>query len=100
MKKYLLGSSALVLAIGFSSFTALQTNTKYQYNGAQTAAERVKAANYTKNNSLTCSGSSNECGVILNQDSGTNPNFTGVTFDPTTGFPTVSGHVVSNIEKD
>jgi len=100
MKKYLLGSLALVLAIGFSSFTSHVFSTKkftsswYTYSGAQTKAEREKAINYTKiTGNPTCNGTTDECAVEMNQTT-THPDFTNVTFDGTDGFPNgnTTGH--------
>ena len=99
MKKYLLGTLAILLALGFSAFKKYDSFI-YLYSGAQTAAARQIATNYTEVTSQTCSGGANECTVTLNVDNGTNPDFSSgkVTFDAN-GFPNGGTTFVSNAKR-
>lgn len=100
MKKYLFGSLALVLAIGFSSFTHVSSAKKFTvypfvYGGAQTAIERAKSSNYTytATDPGCIDNTTTECGVNLTLTTApalnSRPDFSGgkVTTDITTGLP-------------
>lgn len=103
MKKLRIGLTALavILAGSLSAFSVLpgnvnkDSNTTYVYtSSAQTIQARENPANYLKGTQL-CSGSGDECRVILNQDFGTHPDFSNVTFD-SNGFPSGGSAFVSN----
>ena len=101
MKKYLLGASAIVLAVGFSAFTVKKDVTLYRYDGLQSENERKIATNYTKSDSdIFCLGSGNECAVLMSSDNGDHPDFTNVTFQPGTGFPKSGGALLFNLRKN
>ncbi|MEP7374699.1 MAG: hypothetical protein ABI675_14990 [Chitinophagaceae bacterium] len=105
MKKYLLGSLAVVMAIAFSAFNSnlnqpVKSNINgkllqqkwYVYVGTQDATERQVATNYTTPTTTkpTCVSTGNECAVKVNVPNGTpptNPDFTNVTFNMSSGFP-------------
>ena len=119
MKKYLLGTFAIALAVGFSAFTKPEArihkgakfttqDTWYSYVGTQNSTERQKAANYTGPTTTqpTCStGTINECTVkstvtLVGGVPPANPDFTNATFDGTTGMPNIgSGTIVDNKTK-
>ncbi|MBN8850514.1 MAG: hypothetical protein BGO55_31615 [Sphingobacteriales bacterium 50-39] len=109
MKKYLLGSIALVLAIGFSSFTHVTRSKKFTvypfvYTGTQTPAERAKSINYVyKVTDPGCvDNTTTECGVNLTLTAApaldSHPDFSGdkVTTDPDTGLPNGGSAFSSN----
>lgn len=104
MKKLRIGLTAIavILAGSLSAFSILPVNvnkdsdTIYEYTGAQTPQARTQADNYLKVSSITCLGGTNECSVTLSQDFGTHPDFTNVTFDPSTGMPNGGSDFVSN----
>lgn len=101
MKKYLLGASAIVLAVGFSAFKVKEDVTLYRYNGLQTEAERKIATNYTKStSSIFCLGTGNECAVLMASDNGVHPDFTNVTFQPGTGFPNGGSDFLYNLKRN
>ena len=101
MKKYLLSVSAIALAIGFTAFTVKKDVTLYRYDGLQTENERKIATNYTKMASnIFCLGSGNECAVLMSFDSGDHPDFTNVTFEPSTGFPKSGGALLFNLKRN
>ena len=101
MKKYLLSASAIVLAVGFTAFKSKKDVTLYRYEGLQTENERKMATNYTKMASdIFCLGSGNECAVLMSFDNGDHPDFTNVTFQPGTGFPTGGGALLFNLKKN
>ena len=114
-KKYLLSIVVLVFTIvGFLAFTPASkvvehvkekkaaTPTWYQYTGAQTQLARQNKANYIRHldGEPSCSlGSINECAVLLKDDFGPNASSASITFDGTTGMPTVAGDVSQNKTK-
>jgi hypothetical protein len=104
MKKYLFGAFAVVLAVGFSSFTARETKQAgvfYKYTGptSQTVTLREDPSNYTKVAAdPRCTSSIDECAVKLATDNGTHPDFSTVSFDGS-GFPVVDHTVVLANEK-
>jgi len=106
MKKYLLASLAIILAVGFSAFTKPSAHiTKgktfdtgiywYVYSGSQDKTDRENPANYNTPTigKPACTGTINECAVQVtvtldsNGNPPANPDFTNVTFNGTTGFP-------------
>lgn len=94
-----LAAAAVILAGSLSAFSILpvnkDSNTTYVYTSSdQTIQAREDPANYLKGTQL-CSGSGDECRVILNQDFGTHPDFSNVTFD-SNGFPNGGTAFVSN----
>lgn len=101
-----LTAAAVLLAGGLSAFSILPLNvnkdssTTYVYTSSdQSIQGRENPDNYAKG-SRTCAGSGNECLVILDQDFGTHPDFTNVTFDSSTGMPNGGSDFVSNQQKD
>ena len=101
MKKYLLGVFAIVLAVGFTAFTAKKDVTLYRYDGLQSENERKIATNYTKMTSnIFCLGAGNECAVVMSFDNGDHPDFTNVTFQDGTGFPKGGGAFLFNLQKN
>jgi hypothetical protein len=103
MKKLRIGltAAAVILAGSLSAFSILpvnkDSNTTYVYNSTdQSIAARETASNYVKG-SANCPSGNNECSVILTQDFGTHPDFTNVTFDPTTGMPNGGSDFVKNL---
>ena len=101
MKKYLLGVSALALAVGFTAFTVKKEPSLYRYDGSQSENERKIATNYTKSDdNIICFGSGNECAVLMSTDNGDHPDFTNVTFQPGTGFPKSGGALLFNLRKN
>ena len=110
MKKYLLGTCAVVLALSFSAFTkapkAKFDTFFYQYTGpANNVDARKDAANYAnpQSSAFTCNFTGNECAVELQNVSSTppaHPDFTNITFDGTTGFPNGGTDFVANFQKN
>lgn len=107
MKKLRIGLTAVavILAGGLSAFSVLPLNvnkdsdTIYEYTGAQTPQARTQADNYLKVSSITCPSGTNECSVTLDQDFGTHPDFTNVTFNSLTGMPNGGSDFISNQQK-
>jgi hypothetical protein len=120
MKKYILGSLAIILALGFSAFTKPNANiTKgkkfttgifwYVYGGAQNSTDRQNATNYTTPTASQppCgTPASNECTVQatvtldINNNPPANPNFAGASFNSTTGMPIPgTGLINGNVTK-
>lgn len=116
MKKYLLGLSALALAVGFSSFTAIKAHAKSKftdfYFAYPTTAPQTQAGYETNTNYVVstqtafnaCSGNQvHECNVDVNSEvniGGTEfPDFTGMSFT-SQGFPhsgaTFNGNATKN----
>ena len=119
MRKYILGIVALLVTVTvIFAFTTkstskaneikkeaatekpLATPTWYKFkDGApQTIPGRQAASNYTKitGSSSGCTNvGANECAVLLEDDYGTTPNFSGVTFAGN-GMPQVGGKVLAN----
>lgn len=119
MKKYLFVLSALALAVGFSSFTAIKATAKkkfttfyFVYNTSDpfTPAGYSTAANYVASNVTNydnCdNGGTYECGLATTQeqlvDGKELPIFNGtsITFATGTGFPNGGTEFVSNITSD
>jgi hypothetical protein len=105
MKKLRIGltATAVILAGGLSAFSILpvnkDSNTTYVYSSTdQSIAARETASNYIIG-TTTCPLGNNECSVTLDQNFGTNPDFTNVTFDPSTGMPNGGSDFVSNQQK-
>ena len=106
--KLMLPILAVIAGVAASAFTvgptyhARKLNSYiYQYNGAQTPAQRILSSNYTIVSSVSCTGSDDECAVTLNQDFGTHPDFSNgkVTFDAN-GMPDGGSAFVSNSQKN
>jgi hypothetical protein len=100
--KLMLPILAAIIGVAASAFTVKPltkaSNTVYVYNSTdQSIQARETASNYIKG-SEDCSGSGDECSVTLNQDFGTNPNFTNVTFD-SQGFPDGGSAFLSNAQQ-
>lgn len=101
--KLVLPILAVIVGIAASAFTVKPetkaSNTVYMYNSTdQSIQARETSSNYIKG-SVTCSGLGDECSVTLNQDFGTHPVFTNVTFDSSTGMPNGGSAFVSNAQQ-
>jgi hypothetical protein len=119
MKKYLFVLSALALAVGFSSFTAIKATAKkkfttfyflYNTSAPFTPAGYSTAANYVSTivgNYDNCdNGGTYECGLATTQEQNVGGveqpifNGTSITFNTTTGFPQAGTQFVSNATSD
>jgi len=115
MKKYLLGLTALALAVGFSSFTYIKANaTKqptttywlYPTVDPQTQAGYATETNYSASTLAAfnaCNGGTvTECVIAVNATTVvggvTVPNLAGLTFD-SNNFPNGGTHFVANATK-
>lgn len=117
MKKYLLGLSALALAVGFSSFSAIKTSASKKFTDtywAYPATAPQNASGYETNTNYVSSGSGpfsscdngneQECVVevsaTVTSGGHTYPSFTSASFT-SSGFPEPgTGAIVANATTD
>ncbi|WP_374949830.1 hypothetical protein [Mucilaginibacter sp.] len=68
MKKYLLGATAIVLAIGASAFTTNNANTLYKFNGNSSTMHDASAYQVVTTPPAGCGGSALPCYVSITGD--------------------------------